>query len=383
MKIVRVYPYFQVDLQYSEHYLATALNKLGHTTTFISSNKYTSLFKRYITNEDPEGYYKYKRFDLHRLKSLLLLDKPVLIQLRKLSKLLFNSDVHIIHLYGVATFTTATTLWLHFLAGSKIPILISDHSDSRSHKREGFLAYLNYQFFTLNLHLFFRRINKIISFSQSSVDLISKRHKIPHEKMEVIKLGYDQDNYRFRPDLKNKSTKMIIGYAGKVTPLKRLDFLINTVDKLEISSQIKIIIVGYNESDPYCKSLKELAKNVNFEVEFRPFASSKELVEFYNFIDIAVYPGGVSITTIEASGCGTPVIVYKSIPNLQERVSHNRGLLFDSEEELVEGIKYYFNQQKIGAIENEYIASKTKELFSWEIVSKDYLNLYNSALNGK
>jgi glycosyltransferase involved in cell wall biosynthesis len=126
-----------------------------------------------------------------------------------------------------------------------------------------------------------------------------------------------------------------------------------------------------------------LSKKITFEVEFRPFASSEELVKFYNHIDLAIYPGGISITTIEASGSGTPVIIYKSIVGLEERVSFGRGELFDTKEELKANIEKYFNLIKEKKIDNEYISQKTKELFSWEKISKDYLKLYKQAINEK
>jgi len=383
MKVVRLYPNFQVDLKYSEHYLARELNKIGHHTTFVSSDKYLDFIKKYIKQQDGSGYYKYKYFDLYRLKSVQIFDKSIIIQFRKLYQLLFKSNFDLFHLYGIPTFTSLIALWFHFLSGSKIPILISDHSDTRTHSREGFFAELYYFFFRVNMKLFTNRVSKFITFSESSVELLSKRFKIPEHKFEVVKLGYDQDNYKFDASLKNSSSKLIIGYAGKITPQKRIDYLIHSIKELELKNDIKLIIVGYNDQDKYCQSLKDLSERVNFEIELRPFASSEELIAFYNYIDLAIYPGGISITTIEASGCGTPVIIYESIDGLEERVSHNRGLLFKSKVELKEAIVNYYKKVNDNTINNEYISNKTNELFSWQKISKDYLKLYKQAINGE
>lgn len=383
MKIARLFPNFQTNLKYTEHYLAKELSENGHKTTFVTSDKYLDHIKKYIEQEDSAGYYTYKYFDLYRLKSILLVDKSIIIEVRKLYRLLFKSNFEVFHFLGIATFTTFTALWLHFLSRNKTPIVISDHSDSRTHVREGKIAELFYFFFRINVGLLSKRIYKYITFSEASAELLSKRFKIAKNKFQIIKLGYDQDNYRYAPKHKNNSSKLIIGYAGKISESKRIDFLIRTIDNLSIKDRIKLIIVGYNDNNPYCLSLKELAENRHFEIEFRPFATSVELSEFYNYIDLAIYPGGISITTIEASGCGTPVIIYKSIEGLEERISHDRGVLFDTEEELKDYIVKYFCLSKENKIDNSYIAKKTKEQFSWKKISKDYLKLYKQAINEK
>lgn len=383
MKIARLFPNFQTDLKYTEHYLADELDKNGHKTTFISSDKYLNYIKKYIKNEDPKGYYTYNHFDLYRLKSILFVDKSIIIEFKKLYALLFKKNNDIFHFLGIPTFTTITALWFHFFSRSRIPIVISDHSDTRTHIREGKITELFYFFFKLNMALFSKRIHKFITFSESSVNLLSKRFNIKKNKFEIIKLGYDQTNYKYISSLKNSSSKLIIGYAGKISESKRIDFLIETIDELNIRDNIKLIIVGYNSKDKYCCSLNKLAQNVSFEIEFRPFASSEELVEFYNHIDLAVYPGGISITTIEASGCGTPVIIYKSIEGLEERVSYDRGVLFETKDELIDHIYNYFNLLKDKKIDNTYISQKTKELFSWEKISKDYLKIYKQAIDEK
>jgi glycosyltransferase involved in cell wall biosynthesis len=98
---------------------------------------------------------------------------------------------------------------------------------------------------------------------------------------------------------------------------------------------------------------------------------------------LAIYPGGVSITTIEASGCGTPIIIYKSISGLEERVQFGRGKLFETKNELENYINYYYDLYLDNNIDNENISLKTKENFSWEMVSKEYYKLYKEAINEK
>lgn len=384
MKIARTYSNFQIDLKYTEHYLARELKKKGHHTTFITSDKYLKAWKPYLKNLNKAGYYQYKDYDVFRLESVSFFEKAIFINIKKLKNILFKSNFDIFHLYGLGTFTTMLVLWSYvFFRKKSIPIIISDHGDTRTHSREGILANLYYLFFRIQLTFFKSRINKIVTFSNVGVDLLSNRFKFSESKFKIIPLGYDQDNYKYSPDLKNTSRHFIIGYAGKLAPSKRIDFLIDSINELKIKNEIKLIIVGYNKEDKYSQHLLDLSKKVNFEIEFRPFANSEKLAEFYNYIDLAVYPGGVSITTIEASGCGVPVIIYKSILGLEERVEFERGKLFETKSELQSHINYYYNLYLNNNINNENISSKTKEHFSWEKISKEYYKLYKEAINGK
>lgn len=238
-----------------------------------------------------------------------------------------------------------------------------------------------YFFFRIQVNFLTRRISNIVTFSDVGIKVLSNRFKLPKNKFKIIPLGYDLENFKVKKKLKNSSKKMIIGYAGKISVAKRVDYLIKVLNELDFNNNLKLIIVGYNKEDKYCKELNELGKKTNFEIEFRPFATPEELIEFYNYIDIAIYPGGVSITTIEASSCGTPVIIFESIDGLEERVSFDRGKLFKTKNELKTNIKTYFDLYKKDKIDNEYIAQKTKELFSWEKISKDYLQLYKKVKN--
>jgi glycosyltransferase involved in cell wall biosynthesis len=384
MKIARIYSNFQVDLKYTEHYLARELRKNGHKTTFITSDKYLKAWEPYLKNLNGAGYYQYENYDVFRLKSIMVFGKTIIINLKKFKSLLFNSKFDILHLYGLGTFTTMIVLWSCVLFRKhNFPIIISDHTDTRTHSREGLFAELYYFIFRVQLIFLKSRILRVVSFSNVGLNVLSKRFKLQKNKFDVIPLGYDQDNYKFDSYLKNKSKKFIIGYAGKISSSKRVDFLIKTLDELDLKKKLKLIIVGYNKEDKYCQSLSELADKVDFEIEFRPFADSENLAEFYNYIDLAIYPGGVSITTIEASGSGTPIIIYRSIDGLEERVQFERGKLFQTKEELKTHLKYYFELYQKNGIDNEHISIKTKENFSWEKVSKQYYKLYKEAINEK
>lgn len=384
MRICRVFPNFQIDLLYTEHYLAKELSKVGYTTTFITSDKYLCSWEKYIINKNKMGYYKYDYFDVHRLGAFFPFEKVIYKNIKYLYKIVFSSGFDIIHLMSVGSFSTIIILFLSYLNGKKSPpILISDHSDARSHNRKGISAELYYSFFKLLLLILKKRIKYVITFSDISVNLLSKRYSIKKNKFYVIPLGYDQDNYFYKPVLKNKEKKFIIGFAGKVSPKKRVDFLIKALNNSEFVDKIKLIVVGVSWEDNYFKKLYDLASKSKLEVEFKPVLNTEDLAKFYNYIDLAVYPGGVSITTIEASGCGTPVIIYESIENLHERVSNGRGKLFKTENEMINNIKHFYNMYIQSSIDNNLISNVTAEKYSWKKIKEKYKQIYNKSIYEK
>lgn len=69
-------------------------------------------------------------------------------------------------------------------------------------------------------------------------------------------------------------------------------------------------------------------------------------------------------TTTGAFGYWTPVIIYKSIGNLKSRIENERDKFFNSREELLKAIEYYYSIYKKKEMLYENIAEVTKELRS-------------------
>jgi glycosyltransferase involved in cell wall biosynthesis len=381
MRILRVFPTFQDKLLYGEHYIAKELKNEGIYTTFLTSDKYLNVWKKYGINEDPSGKYKREDFDIIRINSWFPMEKALFKNPIKIIKYCFYSNFDHLHLYGMGNFNTILILWMSIFFKSKTSkILISDHTDNRTHLRSGFFANLYHGFFRLNYFFLQNKVNKYIVFSEVGKNVLTLRYGIKLLKFQIIPLGYDSTKFSVNSNFKNTTHKFNIGFAGKITKSKKIDFLMNVIEKLPFKSQISLNIVGLLEGDDYCGELMNLASKLNYEINFYPIANAIELAKFYNKMDILVFPGGISITTIEASGCGTSVIIYKSLPNLDERVSFERGKLFETEKELIESIDLYF-QNPINELERKRIASITEGLYSWKNVVKKYKSLFIE--NGK
>jgi glycosyltransferase involved in cell wall biosynthesis len=377
MEICRVFATFQVDLWYSEHYLAKELHAHGHRTTFISSDRYLNSWKPFLKTREEIGKFSHPYFNVERYQVWFPLEKTIWINWCKLYKRLFRSEFDVIHLLGIGTFSTAIVLLLSKFAGVKCPrIVISDHSDKRAHARNGLPAQAYYTFFNYWFKIFGAKTYAVIAPLPEIKTLLSKRFDISEDRIEFLPVGYDASIYNYRPSLKNREDKMWIGFAGKLGPSKQLDKLIRCIAAAGIADHVELCVAGKTkENSDYTVQLNEEARKYNISLTFLPFLNNHELAEFYNSIDLAVFPGGISITTIEASGCGLPVIIYKSLDNLESRVCDGRGHLFETESELINLLKKYLDMYKAG-FNHEYIAQKTNEIASWKEIASSYLNIY-------
>jgi glycosyltransferase involved in cell wall biosynthesis len=141
---------------------------------------------------------------------------------------------------------------------------------------------------------------------------------------------------------------------------------------------IKFIIAGFNyqRKSAYQMSIVEKI-NINHlvNVELVDFIKDPfDLASFYRSINVAVFPGSISITTLEASGCGTPVLLFRSSEGLDDRVDSGRGALFETDEEMVALIEWYAREENF--VDNEKIYQQSLK-YSWNVIAKEYISEYS------
>ena len=256
------------------------------------------------------------KYTVNRLRSISFFGKFVIIDLFSIYRLLRN-DFEIVHIFGISNINTFIVLSiLLFIKKDKRPIVfLNDHNHPSEHKR-GVFAHIYYLLFRILLMIYKPMIRCIFVPNMASKGYIVSRYKLKDDSLiKIIPLGYDYSVYNYSQEKKNKDNALIVGFAGKIIKEKRIERLLYAAQAFK-ANPIRFIIVGLNNGalSHYQHDLIALSKQLHLDnVEFREFISNEQdLANFYNYIDLAVFPGSISITTIEASGCGTPVIVFKS-----------------------------------------------------------------------
>lgn len=383
MKILRVHATFQTEFKYYEHYLSEVFQTKNVFTTFLTTDKLEKGHKAFLKNPEVlPGEYDFNGSKLIRLKALDVFGKQFIVEIRKMYSIITRTDYEVLHLYGFGNPIGFLTIFLSKFKRGDVIIVASDHSDPNKVKGNIFAKL----YFLVNLLLFKtlgQRIRRIFVPNTAGKKLIEKRYNIKNpDLVKVIPLGFDPRLFNFDPIKKNTNKKLVIGFAGKIVENKRIEFLIDALSQWSVT-KYEFIAVGVNigSLSEYQKRIIKYAEKKNVIVTFLPLKKvASELSEFYNYIDLAIYPGTISITTFEANGCGTPILLFNSIEGLEDRVENGRGVLFNTQKELLELMEKFYQDKKNNAINNSNIEMNTSK-YTFEEIGNIYLGEYSKLLS--
>lgn len=183
-------------------------------------------------------------------------------------------------------------------------------------------------------------------------------------KLRVIRLGISP---QLKPEeRRDRDGVFRIGTLSFLDRRKRIDLLIKGF--LEANIDAELVIGGRGEDEARLRALTNQDKRIRF-LDFIP---DEELVEFYNSLDIFVFPTaieGYGLPIIEAMACKKPVVVLEDAIIPEEIKS--RCIV-------VESLEKYFKSPQIDInIEDNYRFAK---LHSWETCVEEYIKLYQEVL---
>jgi glycosyltransferase involved in cell wall biosynthesis len=194
----------------------------------------------------------------------------------------------------------------------------------------------------------------------------------------------DQNNAREYFNLPKKIK--IFGYASlayKSSSLKGKDLFLSSIKAIKYNKEKFAIFVIGDEND----FLEELDGIKIFKIS--RLDTDFEMKKFYNALDFIVFPSRLESfgqTASEAISCGKPVVCFNTT-GLKDIIFHGiNGWLtkpFDINK-LASGIDFF-----LGLSANKYkqysknCRSIAVEKFSYEIISKQYINLYSKIVNLK
>lgn len=150
--------------------------------------------------------------------------------------------------------------------------------------------------------------------------------------------------------------------------------------QLAIAHGIKIKLGGKidHQGDYYFKT--EIKPYLNHPlVEFLGQLNFKEKVELLSKASCNLHPVGFrepfGLTVLEAAYCGTPTLAIKR-GSMPELIEHGRtGILV---EDFVEGYHYL---KKCFTMDRQYVASRSRLLFNYQVMTKQYLEAYDSVID--
>ena len=188
----------------------------------------------------------------------------------------------------------------------------------------------------------------------------------------------------FHPIKKHHERRKTILFAGRLTPEKGLDLLLNAYKHItEQTADTELIIVGRGPLKTWLTQTIDSVK-LGKHVRVLDWVTQQELVKFYNEAAILActsrYEGGPRVV-FEAAACETPSVSTRVgiVPEaLQDGVEvilvdRNPAQIAEAAVKLLEDPQL---RQRMG----EAARRKTLALFSWEEAVKRYANAYIKAL---
>lgn len=166
-------------------------------------------------------------------------------------------------------------------------------------------------------------------------------------------------------------------------PFKGIKKLIEALKILEESCddphQIEILVLGKVDKDNPFEKLK-------FHTRFGGFISSEvEMVAHYNAADVFVLPSlqdNLPNTVMEALACGTPVVAFDT-GGVSDMVDEHVGYLakYKDSQDLAKGLWHTLSNKEERLQKGIKAVQKVHQQFSYPVVAKQYLNLYQEVIN--
>ncbi len=228
-----------------------------------------------------------------------------------------------------------------------------------------------------------RRLEQILTVSESSKRDIARDFGVDPERLEVITLGVDEG---FRPPTGPRVPGRLLAMASADTPMKGVATLLEALAKLRTEREVSLVLV--TRPAPGGRT-EQLIERLGLEdcVSFVSGVSDAELVELMGSAEVACVPSlyeGFSLPTAELMACATPLVVSRAgaIPEVvgpdgecADLVTPGDvGELYDALGALLDDPE---RRVRMGAAGRR----RVEELFSWRAVAEATAVAYQRAVD--
>jgi glycosyltransferase involved in cell wall biosynthesis len=237
-----------------------------------------------------------------------------------------------------------------------------------------------------------RRLDRIITVSQSSATDTRLFFKVPANKLRVVYNGIDTEIYK-RAEKASKERDDLIMVGNTDDRKKGVLYLLQALQMLE-KDKIKLTIVDDAERhSSYIEDVGplpsygfKLVRKLNLDglVHFTGRLTQEELVKCYLAAKIAVVPSlyeGFGLPAAEAMACGIPVIATTG--GALPEVVGNAGILVPpgKADALAVAIKQLLNDEETQRRMSEAGRKRVEEKFNWEQAARKTLEVYQEVLS--
>jgi glycosyltransferase involved in cell wall biosynthesis len=156
-----------------------------------------------------------------------------------------------------------------------------------------------------------RRLETLITVSESSASDIVADFGVRRDRVHVIPVGVDTDV--FAPPIAPRIPGRIVAVSSSDSPMKGARVLLEAVAKLRTERDVELVVVGRPRADgPVARAVDELG--IADAVRFVTGLPDPALADLFGSAEVAVVPSlyeGFSIPAVEAMACATPLVASR------------------------------------------------------------------------
>lgn len=394
MKICYIFNGFSENMGYASNCLPEAVANLGHEVHSIAPNVqvyynspfYDETYKHFlgdaITKIESK---KIGKFTLHRLPHKT---KKSEVDIKFLYKKLKEINPDVVHVFQLNSIITIKSFLYKFLLHYKL--FTGNHtvlSVFPLDKEWNNLSFLKKTIWSIKHrvsgNIISRFTEKCYPATIDAKYIANKYFGVPNRKMKIAPIGVRTDIFYplkekqldfFSSKFKIPNGSFVCIYTGRFTNSKNPLILGKAIDLLaKKHPNIYGLFIGDGSQK---EKLEELDNCI-----FLPFQNSDDLAQIYQNSHIGIWPREESMSMLDASASGLPIIVSNNI-KAKERVDGN-GLEYLENDfvNLSKKIETLFLDKSLYTSLSKKGAEKIETKYSWNIIAKERLNDYELALS--
>tara|TARA_Y100000588_G_scaffold119814_1_gene131147 strand:- start:1130 stop:2326 length:1197 start_codon:yes stop_codon:yes gene_type:complete len=395
MRILHVADYLMPTMGYQEFILPKWNAKNSNDVHIITSDRYTPVSDynttwRYILGPRHVGVSTQiiDGVTVHRL--------PVKLEFRRriwLSKL--RSKVSEISPDVIFCHGTSSPLAFSLTKISrklKIPLVLDNHMAYVA-QGSGWLAKIYYMILRRMTKIYLNPyVSHFLGMSEESCDFMITQQGIDPKKVQALNFGVDTDVFALdipismekRTQYKIPDNAVVVMQTGKLSKEKGTDVLSEAMlQPMRSNPNLWLVLVGGGNPTYLNQCLEPYIKfNISNRVVIIPFVPFTELPSIMKMADICVYPGESSLSCIESSACGIPVIIT-DLPWGQTRESLGIGTCYktgdpgDLQLNLLKLIESPTLRQQLGEIARNSVMT----MYSYKTISQHVETILQEAID--
>jgi glycosyltransferase involved in cell wall biosynthesis len=230
------------------------------------------------------------------------------------------------------------------------------------------------------------RLDGVTTVSESSRRDIGTHMGVPAERVEVIPVGIDPDEFRPPPDDRPRDSDSILVVTSADVPLKGLVHLLEAVAKLRTERPVRLTVVGTaRPGGPAEATLDRLA--LRDAVRFTGPVPEAELVDLMQRAAVVAIPSlyeGFSLPAVEAMACAAPLVTTDA-GALPEVVGTEAGLRVRAGDvgELTAALQQVLDSPSLAAQLGRAGRRRVLERYTWRSTAQRTADWYAQILGRK